>query len=285
VAVLDVAFASGDKFELVTERFIGELGERLTLWCDHHEHPVGWSKYRRDPRFILTPNREAHACPELVTPEVARRVSPVDAIVLHGDFDGILTAVKLLREGEAPYPDADEDARAIDSPGRGHTLSARGKRLAFAVDEAVATFTTGERRDFMCAILWSLVDGREPADLRPRIDRAAAEAETALAEATELARRHGREELPGVLVVRLPARGKGRQRKAILRHAEMRAPVGVVVETEGKATWVTAATFDERIDLTGIELLQGGRSDYRYAEPRGPIEPILQALCRAVKDR
>ncbi len=285
VAVLDVAFASGEKFDLVTDPFIQGLGDRLALWCDHHEHALGWSRYRSDPRFLLVPNREAHACPELVTPEVARRAGKVDKLVVHGDFDGLLTAVKLMRQGEAPYPEADEDARAVDSPGRGHHLSERGRRLAWAIDEAVATFTAGERRDFLVAIAGSLVESSEPPALAARIDQAVREAEGALAEAEELSASHSRQELPGVLVVRLPGRRKGRVRKAILRWAEERAPVAVVIETEPNHTWLTAATFAQDIDLGTVELLDGGRSDFRYAEPKGPVDPILRALARAVAER
>lgn len=286
VAVLDVAFASGDKFDLVTDPFIGQAGDRLALWCDHHEHPIGWSKYRADPRFVLVPNRDAHACPELVTPEVAARAGAVEHLVIHGDFDGMLTAVKLLRAGAPPYPEADEDARAVDSPGRGHALSERGRRLAYAVDEAVASFSTGERRDFMAAIVWSLVEQSEPAELGARIDQTAHTALAAQEGAYRLAGEHGRLDVPGLYVIRLQGRREGRQRKAMLRFAEEKAPVGVVVEAEGRHCWVTAATFDPRIDLGGIALLDGGRSDYRYAEPKpSGVEPILQALARAVSER
>lgn len=286
VAVLDVAFASGEKFDLVTEPFIRLLGDRLALWCDHHEHAVGWAKYRLDPRFVLVPNREAHACPELITPEVAARAGKVGRVVVHGDFDGMLTAVKLLRQGEPPYPEADEDARAVDSPGRGHAISERGQRVALAIDEAVATFSTGQRRDFMAAILWSLVEGHEPDDLAGEIDRTAQAALGAQGRAVRLAQDHGKVELPGVYVIRLHGRHEGRQRKGMLRFAEQREPVGVVVESDGRNTWVTAATFDEDIDLGSIELLDGGRSDYRYAEPKAEGVPtILHALARAVARR
>jgi hypothetical protein len=285
VAVLDVAFASGEKFDRVTEPYIQQLGARLALWCDHHEHALGWARYRPDPRFVLVPNREAHACPELVTPEVARRAGPVDGLVVHGDFDGLLTAVKLLRGGEAPYPEADEDARAVDSPGRGHALSARGGRLAFAVDEAVASFTAGGRRDFLTAVLWALVRDNEQGPLARQIDTAALAAKSAQEQAVAIARQHSREELPGVLVARLSGRREGRQRKGILRWAEEHAPAAIVVESEGSTTWVTAATYDERVDLASIDLLQGGRSDYRYCEPRGPVDPVLRAVARAVANR
>ena len=71
VAVVDVAFAGGENFEKSTLPFLDALGDRLAIWIDHHEHPVGWARFRNDRRFVLVPNRIAHACPELVTPEVA----------------------------------------------------------------------------------------------------------------------------------------------------------------------------------------------------------------------
>ena len=286
VAVLDVAFASGDKFDTVTEPFIQKLGDRLALWCDHHEHAIGWSKYRQDPRFVLVPNREAHACPELVTPQVAAKAGEVAMLLVHGDFDGILTGVKLLRRGEAPYAEADEDARAIDSPGRGHALSLRGKRIAYAVDEAVASFTAGERRDFMTSIVWSLVEGREPPALTEQIDKAAHVALDSQAHAIDLAQTFGKPEFSGLYVIRLQGRREGRQRKGMLRFAEEKSPVGVVVETDGRNVWLTAATFDEAIDLGAITLLDGGRSDYRYAEVKADgVEPILRALAKAVAEK
>ena len=81
VAVVDVAFAGGDNYEKSTVPFLEALGDRLAIWVDHHEHPVGWARYRDDPRFILVPNRDAHACPELVTEELVIRVGPVDHVV------------------------------------------------------------------------------------------------------------------------------------------------------------------------------------------------------------
>src|SRR2546430_10046333 len=113
VAVLDVAFAGGENFEKATVPFLEALGDRLALWVDHHEHPVGWARYRNDPRFVLVPNREAHACPELVTADLVARTGPVDQVVAHADLDGLLSAVKVLRKGGPPSPEADEDARAV----------------------------------------------------------------------------------------------------------------------------------------------------------------------------
>src|SRR5438067_12806591 len=117
VAVVDVAFAGGENFEKSTLPFLDALGDRLAIWIDHHEHPVGWARFRDDPRFVLVPNRIAHACPELVTPEVVRQAGHVDVIVAHADLDGLLSAVKFLRGGSPTCPEADENARAADSPG------------------------------------------------------------------------------------------------------------------------------------------------------------------------
>jgi hypothetical protein len=117
VVVLDVAFASetaSGGFEKITLPFIEQLGNRLAGWVDHHDH-VKHERYRGDPRFVLATKAEHGACPEMVTPEVVARVGPVDTIVCHTDFDGLCSAAKWLRDGQEPYPGADDDARAIDT--------------------------------------------------------------------------------------------------------------------------------------------------------------------------
>jgi hypothetical protein len=117
VVVLDVAFASetaSGGFERITLPFIEQLGRRLVGWVDHHDH-VMHERYREDPRFVLATKAEHGACPEMVTPELVMRVGPVDTIVCHTDFDGLCSAAKWLRNGEEPYPGADDDARAIDT--------------------------------------------------------------------------------------------------------------------------------------------------------------------------
>src|SRR5438105_7481449 len=169
VAVVDVAFAGGDNFEKSTVPFLDALGDRLAIWIDHHEHPVGWARFRDDPRFVLVPNRIAHACPELVTPETVRQAAPVDVIVAHADFDGLLSAVKFLRGGHSPWPEADEDARAADSPGRGHALSARAALLSDALDHATAELRTAQRESLRQQIVQALASGDLPAALQKRI--------------------------------------------------------------------------------------------------------------------
>ena len=261
VAVMDVAFAGGENFEKSTLPFLQALGDRLAIWIDHHEHPVGWARFRDDPRFLLVPNRIAHACPELVTPEAVRRAGPVDVVVAHADLDGLLSAVKFLRGGNAPWPEADEDARAADSPGRGHGLSPRAALLNAALDHATAELRTAQREALRQQIVAALVGGEYPPALEKRVqDLARAHAEAL--EPVEALAAQAREEARGVLVVRVPKALARPVKKALLSRLEERAPIGVVVE--GRA--VTAATFRPDVDLALCDDLGAGRSDYRFAQ-------------------
>ncbi|OLE51748.1 MAG: hypothetical protein AUI36_18530 [Cyanobacteria bacterium 13_1_40CM_2_61_4] len=236
---------------------------------------------RGDPRFRLVPNRDAHACPELVTRDVVERAGPVDAIVAHADLDGLLSAVKFLRKGEPPWPEADEDARAADSPGRGHALSSFGHLLVEALDEAGSTLRSKARESLRQELVEGLVRAPEPLPpkLRKRLqDLQRAHAET-LAPVEELAA-SAREEARGVLVVRVP-KDLGRPvKKALLSRLEARAPVGVVVE--GRA--VTAATFREDLDLGRVDELTAGRSDYRFTQTDDAGKAIVQRLGRLVAE-
>ncbi|HWE24573.1 MAG TPA: hypothetical protein VG496_11615 [Myxococcales bacterium] len=281
VAVLDVAFAGGENFEKATLPFLESLRDRLAIWIDHHEHPLGWARVRGDPRFVLVPNREAHACPELVTPDAVARAGKVDAIVAHADLDGLLSAVKFLRGGTPPWPEADEDARAVDSPGRGHALSSFGRLLVDALDEAAGTLRSKGRESLRQEIVEGLVRAPEPLPpkLRKRLqDLQRAHAET-LAPVDELAD-SAREEARGVLVVRVP-KDLGRPvKKALLSRLEQRAPIGVVVE--GRA--VTVATFREELDLGRVDELTAGRSDYRFAQADDGGRAIVQRLGRLVEE-
>jgi len=280
--VLDVAFAGGDNFETVTVPFLESLGNRLAVWIDHHEHPVGWSSVRGDPRFVLVPNRDAHACPELVSREVVERAGEVDAIVAHADLDGLLSAVKFLRKGEPPWPEADEDARAADSPGRGHAMSSFGRLLVEALDEAGSALRSKARESLRQELAVALARAPEPLPepLRKKLqDLQRAHAET-LAPVDDLAAA-AREEARGVLVVRVP-KDLGRPvKKALLSRLEARAPVGVVIE--GRA--VTAATFREDLDLSRVDDLKAGRSDYRFAQVDDAGKAIVQRLGRLVEEQ
>ena len=278
MAVVDVAFAGGDNFEKSTVPFLEALGDRLAIWIDHHEHPLGWARYRDDARFVLVPNRVAHACPELVTPEVVRRAGPVDVIVAHADLDGLLSAVKFQRGGDPPWPEADEDARAADSPGRGHAYSARARLLSDALDHAQSELKTAQRESLRQEIVAALVAGSIPQPLQERIDKLARGQAEALQPVEGLAAT-AREEAGGVLVVRVPKALPRPVKKALLSRLEERAPVGVVVE--GRA--VTAATFRAEIDLALCDELNAGRSDYRFAQADDGGRAIVARLGALVR--
>ncbi len=275
-SVVDVAFASGEKFQQ-TQRFIKEHGGDLAAWVDHHKHD-GWVDYLSDPRFVLVPNVKAHACPELVTPEVVRRVGPVTRILAHSDFDGLMSAVNWLRGGEPPYPEANEDARAADSPGRGHHMSARGQRLQDALEEHKERAHTPERHALLTRVALALVDGAESSELTALLDELAKNAVKVTQQAQALLMR-GREEFPGLFVVRHPSNLAARLKKQVLLLAEEQARVAVVVEgTTPGNVHVTAATFDESVDLSHCAALPIGRSDFRFVSKIQDAAPVLETL-------
>lgn len=125
VVVLDIAFAgaAGGGFDKVTKKLIDALGDRLAGWVDHHDHERH-ADYAEDHRFVLCTKAEHGACPEMITPELVTRLSPVDTILCHTDFDGLASAAKWQLGGVEPYPGCDADARAVDT--RTGTLSERG---------------------------------------------------------------------------------------------------------------------------------------------------------------
>lgn len=114
--VLDLAFNNDAKnYRCTTEAFIRDLGEKLVLWLDHHPHEH-WKRYKKDTRFCLVDRAMAPACPPLITEALCARYGPADTIVCHGDFDGIMSAVKYSRGGNTDfYPELDRDSIAIDS--------------------------------------------------------------------------------------------------------------------------------------------------------------------------
>jgi hypothetical protein len=260
--MLDVAFAGGSATGK-THDFIARAGDRLRLWVDHHEHPEGWARYADDARFLLVSSKIAHACPELVTADVVTRAGPVEHILAHHDFDGMMSAVRFLNGGREPYDGADEDARASDSPGRGHTLSARGRRLSVALGEAMADLEEGPFHDLYRAVAQSVLTGREDAPLTTELDRLVREAENVQARAQVVAEKR-RIEAPGVSVLRLEAKLDGRMRRAVLSILEDEAAVGLVLEGTPKRYWATAATYHEAIALDEATDLDRGRHDFRF---------------------
>ncbi len=283
VVVVDVAFAAGKQYDQKTRPLIEKLGERLLRWVDHHEHRHAWPAYADDPRFLLVPNKQAHACPELITPELVAAAEgddgPPDVILAHCDFDGAVAATKWLLKGREPWPGADEDARAIDSPGRGHALSDHGRRLAWAMDEATAVYDREARKRLMTAIVQAMRTGDESIALAEEIDTLARDAEQAEHDADALASEQGKEEVAGVYVVRVDKHCDNRLRRNLLIAAEERAPIGALLEPDREhGHWVIAATFDERLDLEDVKGFEGGRSDYRFARASDDGRRQIDAL-------
>jgi hypothetical protein len=275
--MLDVAFA-GSGATWKTHDFIDKAGPRLRLWVDHHEHPEGWARYEGDERFVLVSSKRAHACPELVTPDVVARAGEVDHILAHHDFDGMMSAVRFLNGGREPYEGADEDARASDSPGRGHTLSPRGRRLSVGLGEAMADLEEGPFHDLYRAVAGSVLTGREDASLSGELDRLVREAESVQARAEVLAEKR-RVEAPGVSVLRLDAKLDGRMRRAVLSLLEDEAAVGLVLEGTPKRYWATAATYCEDVLLDEATDLDRGRHDYRFG-PTKDGDALVALLSR-----
>lgn len=282
--VLDVAFAAGSQWKSKTKVFIDALGDRLVRYIDHHEHKEGWAHYAGDARFVLVPNKVAHACPELVTPERIQAAGEVGTVVAHADFDGCIAAVKWWRGGKEPWPGADEDARAIDSPGRGHTLTERGARISYAFEEASARLKPAEEMQFLTKVAWSLVDGTSDLGLDEQIDTFANAARAAEVATHALAMKNGKIEAPGVFVVRVDEKPDNRTRRNLLVAAEEHAPVGAIFEPDPQGGhWLIAATFDEALDLEEVDGFAGGRSDYRFARAHGDGSDLIQALSSYVK--
>ena len=73
---------------------------------------------------------------------------------------------------------------------------------------------------------------------------------------------------------------RGLVKKVLLSRLEERAPVGVVVE--GRA--VTAATFREELDLSRVDELSAGRSDYRFAQADDAGRAIVARLGELVRE-
>jgi hypothetical protein len=272
-AVVDVAFAKPPEHERQTLPLIERLGADLVAWIDHHDHPA-WERFAGDPRFVLVKRRDARACPQLVTPGLARALGDLDLIMAHHDVDGLFTAVKLLRGGEPPYPDADEDARAIDSPGHGFSLSGRGRRLALALDR---TETLGQGRpELLAGLLEALVSGVEAVTLTSRIDSLAAAQENHERELRKLLRRVER---PHAAIATLRARGglTSADKKVLLRELCGMAPVGVLHHD----AWSFVASFDdERYDLAGLSGL-GGTPGYVFG--KAPLATYWQQLLAIVE--
>jgi len=108
-------------------------------------------------------------------------------VVAHADFDGLLSAVKFLRGGVPPWPEADEDARAADSPGGDMRNSPRAKRISDALEHAAAELRSAQRDSLRQQLVEALVQGKIPPALQKRIDDLAGRTRKRLAPVDALA--------------------------------------------------------------------------------------------------
>ncbi|TAH37191.1 MAG: hypothetical protein EYC70_09435 [Planctomycetota bacterium] len=168
VAVLDLAFDGADPERDL--RWAAALGPRLAVWIDHHDQPC-WERVASDPRFVLVPRALAPACPPLVTRERVRRFGPVDAVLAHGDLDGVLSAAKwTLLQLELPVPHwLDPDGIAADT--RRGSLTPRGQRLDHALRGGGDR--DGVRRAVVASVLAEARGAQEPEEVARRLDSAA----------------------------------------------------------------------------------------------------------------
>jgi hypothetical protein len=288
VVVLDVAFASeaaSGGFEKITRPFIEQLGPRLVGWVDHHDH-VMHERYRGDPRFVLATKAEHGACPEMVTPEVVARIGPVDTVVCHTDFDGLCSAAKWLREGNEPYPGADDDARAIDTrtavPG---PFGQRMDRALRARPRDTALFGIVVRH---------LAGGLGDASLWEPIDQAAAE----LGPIEELTRRIAakfvvvdlsrREPVGGLppsvrslAIVDATAHHGHYDKTSLLLTGQERAGIALVLDLD---TATFAARFDSGVSFLDVLGLSGGMPTL-VSIPRKRLDEALSKLGVSSADR
>lgn len=248
VVVLDIAFAGGAggaRFETVTEPFLRGLGDRLAMWIDHHDHELH-PRFADDPRFVLRTKREHPACPELVTEARVAAAGPVDTIVCHVDFDGLCAAAKWIRGGVPPYPEADADARAVD------TCIGRPSPLGALVDRALRARPNDD--GMRGIVVRFLAGGAADAGLRALVRERAAEYDVIEAETRALARRYIVEE--GLALCDLRGVEVGRVDKTeLLLLGQERARIAALVDDK---TLTVAAAFDSGVDLVSALGLQGG---------------------------
>ena len=259
VVVLDLAFASeasGGGFAKITKPFIDGLGPRLVAWVDHHDHALH-AQYKEDARFVLATKAQHGACPEMVTPELCKRVGAVDTIVCHTDLDGLCSAAKWMREGLEPYPGSDDDARAID------TRIGKPSMIAQRFDRAIRA----RPRDpaLLGLIVRHLASGLADESLWRDVDAAGAELEAVERFTSELARAYRKIDVPKPL---LPActsiafldvtdrKGNKRYDKTqLLLIGQERASVALLVDQD---TLTLAAPFDSGLNFLALLGLSGG---------------------------
>jgi hypothetical protein len=269
VVVLDIAFAAeglGTPFEEVTGKFLGDLGDRLAAWIDHHDHELH-VRYREDPRFVLATKAEHGACPEMVTPEIVERTGPVDTIVTHMDLDGLYAAAKWLLGGKEPYPGADDDARKVD------TRIGKPGPQAMLIDHALRARFRDEALKHR-VVHW-LVGGLKDKEHKKVIAEAAAEFETMHAETERLTKRF---RVVGRVALVDARASKGPYDKTELLLAGQKKAEVSIVRDSGMIS--IAAAFDSGWDFVGLLGLGGGMPT-RVSIAEGRLQEAIDKINRA----
>ncbi len=253
--LLDLAFAFDDDFERSTRPFIDarNADDSLAMWIDHHSHPQ-WPAYLKDPRFVLVPRKQAPACPELITAERVELCGKVDRIMAHADFDGCMAAAKFLRGGRSVYEDADNDARAIDTPGRGFICSPQGHRTALALEYARGQLGLSKYLKFAEKQLWAWVHGVEDPAFAQEIDGLADAGRGRLDELRRLADAAIAPE-KDILLCTVNEPLSSSDRKTLLRLLEERSRVAILSESDSHK--ISLGSFDESLDLKGLPGMVG----------------------------
>lgn len=267
VVVLDIAFAAtvgtSTSFDLTTKPFLDGLGDRLAAWVDHHDHERH-AEFAHDPRFVLATKAEHGACPEMVTPELVRQIGPIDCICTHVDLDGLYAAAKWILGGQQPYPEADADARAVDTrvgtPGPLATRIDRALRAKFRDDQLKR------------AVVQYLVGGMKPGSHDDVIRAAAAEFERRDAVTQALAQRftiRGR-----VAVVDTQGAAGPFDKTDLLLAGQEKAPVAIVRDS-GMLT--IAAPFDSGWDFVALFAIGGGMPT-RVTIPEVKLDDVIAKI-------
>jgi len=268
VVVLDIAFAAdaggGVSFETVTLPFLQALGDRLAGWVDHHDHPEQ-ARYAGDERFVLTTKAKAGACPEMIHPELVARLGPADSILAHLDLDGLYAAAKWSLDGHSPYPEADADARAVD------TRTGEPSRVGQIIDQALRARYRDDALRYQ--VLSFLTRGCRKRSPEWTAIREASDTFERMAEHTRQVAERYRVE-GRVALVRIPPGARDIDKTYLLLLGQERADVAVVQQS-GMIT--VAARYDSGFDFPTILGLGGGMPT-RASAPQDRLQRLLDAV-------
>jgi len=265
VVVLDIAFAaeSGQtSFASVTLPFITGLGSRLAAWVDHHDHERHVD-YAGDARFVLANKAQHGACPEMVTPELVKRIGPVDTVAVHVDLDGLYAGAKWVLGGIEPYAGADADARAIDTR--------RGKPgpIAERIDRALRARFRDETLKHR--ILQYLLARTQAPHHFKEIDAAARLVDPLLEQAQRLSEHY---RVDGGVAYLDVKSGAPYDKTELLLLGQERALVAVVRDSGSLSI---AANFDSGLDFVKLFALGGGMPT-RVSVPDARRDEVLAKL-------